>query len=150
MLSWSRPLIGSQSHRRRVVTRRRVEGLGYTALILVPLFGYAGVDIASQVAIVIGAFASLPLLLMAVMPRVRCALSDSTHRIASLFIPEPTQQSELPQAAAEQLGNEIRVTFGCVADRLVQVVAAVSSRLHGLVHHCALRARLTSATAAGC
>lgn len=150
MYSWSRPLSGSRSHRRRVVTRRRLEGLAYIALIFIPLLGYAGVDISAQLAIVMGAFVFLPLLLLAVMPRVRCALSDATHRVVSLCVFDEAQPGRLPQDAAEQLGMEVRVTFVCVADRFAQVVAALSARLHGVVHHCALRARLTSAIGAGC
>lgn len=150
MFRWSRPLSGSRSLRCRVVTRKRIEGLLYTALIFLPALGFAGVGVAAQMAAVVTTFVFSPLLLLAIKPRVRCALAEVERRTVSLAASEASPIVEPPTGMTKLIETGVQVSLAHAADRLVWVISAISSRLHGLTHICVLRTRLTTAIATDC
>lgn len=154
MVSWSRPLEGTRSHRHRLVMRARAERVASVAAIIAAIVASMAAALPLALGLAIG-LASLwlvqPVVGCVILSRRRCRISDVVMRAVSLLasaahrVVSPVDgTADLMQSAATN------VALASADDRFVCAVSAITTRLHGIPHACVLRARLTAAVAAGC
>ena len=152
MYIWSHPLGGSASDRNRVNARSLAEkivtSVAFAVVLSAAAIGPLGValGLAAGVAVL---WLIQPALGCVIAPRVRCSLSDIVRRLAGLAGYRARMNSPTP-CATDPIVITLRVSLARAADRRARVCAVITARLHGLTHICALRARLTTAIAAGC
>lgn len=154
MYSWSRPLSGSLTHRRRVVMRARAEKAASVTLMAGALVAALAAALPLALGIAVGLlalWAAQPVIGCVILARRRCRLSDSVRRAVSLSASEAHRVVEPVTGTADLMQSiTTNVALASAADRLAWAIAAITSRLHGLPHACVLRSRLTSAIAVGC
>jgi len=151
MYIWSHPLGGSASDRNRVNARSLAEkivtSVAFAVVLSAAAIGALGValGLAAGVAVL---WLIQPALGCVIAPRVRCSLSDIVRRLAGLAGYRARMNSPTP-GEIDPIVITTRVSLDRAADRHARACSAVAARLHGLVHVCTLRARLTSMVAAG-